>query len=232
MISASEKFSKTQYRTYFGECPTTAIGNMTLELVKNFEENGRSLRLMKEKIVKEQFKKKFYLSEYKINYNPLTKYLTFSYDCPRPLMKVSLYSKHGALSGQAILVESGELFNLSYEYLLRKEKKLKSELPSLAIPTENLNEKVGLVISNMIKNLDRKIKNKLSEVILDDDGDLTIIFSFTNQPLSAFFGKNNWQEKSNKLQRIISYMKAKKRLPTIVNLTNSKKVVVKFSDRF
>jgi hypothetical protein len=43
-------------------------------------------------------------------------------------------------------------------------------------------------------------------------------------------GADLWEEKLTKLTKIIGYVQKSKRYPGSINLVNSKKVVVKFSD--
>jgi hypothetical protein len=80
--------------------------------------------------------------------------------------------------------------------------------------------------------MDLDFRKTLSEVILGTRGNLTIILSLKGRPSSAFLGKDSWTEKTLKLQKIIRFLGEKKKTPSIINLTNSKKVVVKFNDRF
>ena len=58
-----------------------------------------------------------------------------------------------------------------------------------------------------------------------------MILSFGGRPTTAFLGDDYWSEKIGKLSKVIDYMKEKKSIPTIINLTNSKKIVVKFTDK-
>jgi hypothetical protein len=43
-------------------------------------------------------------------------------------------------------------------------------------------------------------------------------------------GLDEWEEKVAKLDKIVNYMELKEKIPAVINLTNSKKVVVKFRD--
>ena len=55
--------------------------------------------------------------------------------------------------------------------------------------------------------------------------------SVGRKPSSAFLGKEYWDEKVAKLGSIMNVMKSKKTIPAVINLTNAKKVVVKFTDK-
>ena len=80
--------------------------------------------------------------------------------------------------------------------------------------------------------MDPMIARSISEVILSEEKNLTIILSLRNTPSSVFLGKDNWTEKVRKMERVVKYLDKKRKIPAIINLTNSKKVVVKFSDKF
>ena len=218
------------YRTYFGQCPTMAVGKLTLQLVKIFEQK-KSLRAVKEKILMDNLKEKYYISSYNIHYDPLIKLLKFSFECPRPLVKVQIYKQSGLKSYNAILVDNGQLFDPNYEVLLRSENMLSGNLPFLALPIGKLDQEVQERVAFILKKMGPPLKENLSEVIINEENDLTVIFSFAGRPSSAFLGKGYWQEKSEKLEKIISYMTEKKQIPSIINLINMKKVVVKFSDK-
>jgi hypothetical protein len=60
---------------------------------------------------------------------------------------------------------------------------------------------------------------------------LTIIFALGGKATSVFMGGDLWEEKLLKLKKIVGYVGKNKRYPTSINLVNSKKVVVKFSDK-
>ena len=84
-------------------------------------------------------------------------------------------------------------------------------------------------IADHVKNMGTNFRKNLSEVIVNEDDELTIILSLNGTPSSAFLGKENWSEKIKKLKKIVNFMEKKGRIPAVINLTNSKKVVVKFS---
>jgi len=220
---------KVKYRTSFGKCPSRAAGTFTLKLVKEFERNS-SLRTVKSLISRERLQEKHYVSDYTINYDPMKGMLSFIYDCPSPLMKVQIYKENGLESYEAILVESGKLYDPTYEVLLRSEKKLDYSLPFLAIPVGDMDKDVQRKITSIVSGLSLPFRKQLSEVIISDSKELTMIMSVKGQPSSVFLGREDWSEKVTKLTKIIGYMSKKKKVPTIINLTNPKKVVVKFNE--
>jgi hypothetical protein len=225
------KKNKYKYRTSFGTCPSRTAGSFAFQLMKIFEEE-RSLKKLKERITKEKLDSKHYVSSYKVKFNPLKNSLFLSFECPKPLMKVQLYKKNGLESYEAILVDNGELIDPTYEVLLRSEKKLKKALPFLALPIQKMDKGIQLSLTDLIKNMDPIISRSISEVILSEERNLTIILSLRNTPSSVFLGKDNWTEKVRKMERVVKYLDKKRKIPAIINLTNSKKVVVKFSDKF
>jgi hypothetical protein len=153
-------------------------------------------------------------------------------DCPDPLMKVQIYKANGIDSYEAILVDSGELFDPTYEVLLRTEKKLSYALPYLAIPVGELEKETQWKITRVVNSMEESFRRKISEVILNERGELTVILSLRGNPSSVFMGKEEWIDKTMQLKKIVKYMESKKKIPAIINLTNSKKVVVKFNSKF
>ena len=129
-------------------------------------------------------------------------------------------------------MDSGRLVDPTYEVLLKGEDKLKHPLPYLAIPVGEMDHKVQARIAKMVKKMSPSFKQKLSEIILQLDKELTIILSIDQNPSSVFLGDKNWEGKIAKLERVVNFMQEKQRIPTIINLTNSDKVVVKFNGRF
>tara|TARA_B100001971_G_scaffold213155_1_gene245546 strand:- start:135458 stop:136192 length:735 start_codon:yes stop_codon:yes gene_type:complete len=229
LYSATNKQKKVQYKTFFGSCPSRVAGKLTLDLVSEFEKN-RSLLEIKEKIVKDKLDEKHFLSTYSINYHPVENLLKFKFDCPKPLLKAQIYKKNGDEFYTAILVDNGKFVDPTYEVLLRSEKKLNHQLPHLAYPVSLIDSGIESEIKDLVSKFNKEYKGKISEIIVDDNKKLTLIFSINRRPTSAFLGAEYWGEKVGKLIKIIDYMKEKKTIPAVINLTNSKKVVVKFSD--
>jgi len=219
-----------KYRTDFGSCPSRTAGGLAIKLIKIFEQS-KSLREVKKEIIFSNLSKKYFLSEYNIKFNPIDNSLALSFDCPKPLMKAQIYRENGEESYDAILVDNGTLVDPTYEVLLRSEKKLIKPLPYLALPVGNLDKSIREDLTAIINGFGEKFMNNISEVIISEDDTLSIILSIKGQPSSIFLGKGRWPEKSQKLMKIISYMGLKKKIPAIINLTNAKKVVVKFNDR-
>ncbi|MAE58695.1 MAG: hypothetical protein CME69_07430 [Halobacteriovorax sp.] len=219
---------EVKYKTSFGYCPSRAAGKFTLKLVKNFEEK-KSLRSMKKVIHSDRLKEKHFISDYKIKHDPIDGTLSFRFNCPKPLMKVQIYKDNGLESYEAILVDNGMLYDPTYEVLLRGEKKLDYDLPFLAIPVGEMEKDVQEKITTIVGSMDLAFRKKLSEVIVNDSKELTMILSIKGSPSSVFMGKGEWDKKVNKLTKIVSYMSSKRRIPAVINLTNPKKVVVKFN---
>lgn len=221
--------SSVHYKTKFGSCPSKAAGKLTLQLIKEFDKN-RSLLDIKKKIVDEKLEDKFFLSSYRVMYDPLQEMLRFEFDCPKPLMKVQIYKKDGEEYYTAILVDSGKLFDPAYEMLLRSEKILDRKLPHMALPVKLIDTDIHKKLTSLLNKVDEKFVRNISEVIVNEKKELTIIMSVGRKPSSAFLGKDYWGEKVEKLDNILSVLEKKKTIPAVINLTNPKKIVVKFTD--
>ena len=231
-LGPTEQFNaELSYRSNLGKCPTRPAGTMALQVVKTFEQT-HSLRAVKLKMMSEKWSDKYFVSDYKIKYDPFSKVLDLNFNCPEPLMKVQIYRKDSAESYEAILVDNGQLFDPTYEALLRSEKKLTHDLPYLSMPVGEMEDSVQIDVTNLVKEMRPGLRSKLSEVILNDTKELTIILSINGHPSSVFMGLDEWSDKLVKLDKIVNYMELKEKIPAIINLTNSKKVVVKFNDKF
>lgn len=231
LFASFQNRKDVKYRSSFGECPSRAAGRLTLKLVKEFERT-QSLREVKKLIIRDDLVSRHFLSSYNISYDPLKEVLNLKFKCPLPLMKAQVYKKGGIDSYEAVLVENGDLYDPTYEVLLRTEKKIKNELPYLAVPVDSMEDGTVKKLALIISEFKPIIKENLSEVIISDKKELTIILSIRGRPSSVFLGSTGWEEKVLKLTKIVDYLTLKKKIPAIINLTNSKKVVVKFSDKF
>lgn len=230
-LATSKKYFEEEihYRTMFGSCPSKIVGRLALTLMKEFEKK-KSLLDVKKKIIDEKLEDKYFLASYKVDYNPLHKMIKFQFDCPKPLMKVQIYKNDGEEFYTAILVDNGKLFDPTYEVLLRSEKILTGQLPRMAIPANLINSEIHMRLTSLFNRLGTGFVKNISEVILNESEELTIILSIGRKPSSAFLGKEFWKEKVLKLNEIVKHMANKKTIPAVINLTNSKKVVVKFSE--
>jgi hypothetical protein len=220
---------KLKYKTFFNKCPSKIGGKLTLTLIREFEKNN-SLKDVKSLIVNDKLDEKYFLSNYKINYDPLQNKLNFNFECPEALMKVQIYKTNGDEYYTAILVDSGKLVDPTYEVLLRGEKKLEKKLPELALPVSALDDDIHRRVTELVASLTPDFRKNISEIIISENKELTMILSIRRRPSSVFLGKDYWSEKVGKLVKVVAYMRKKKSVPSIINLTNSKKIVVKFSD--
>ena len=232
LSSVPERFTQknVNYRTYFGDCPSKSSGMITLILMKEFEKN-HSLKEVKEKILSEKLDEKFFLSDYRISYNPVVKTLRIHFECPEPLAKVQVYRTNGQEHYSAILASNARMYEPQYENLMRAEKKLNHSLPLMAISMDLLEGSAPTELANFIKKIDIDLRKQISEIILSKNSELTIIFALGGKATSVFMGADLWEEKLSKLTKIVGYVGKNNRFPTSINLVNSKKVVVKFSDK-
>lgn len=227
-----DKFTQKNinYRTYFGECPSKSSGMLTLILMKEFEK-AKSLRDVKEKILNEKLDEKYFLSDYRISYNPVIRTLRINFECPEPLAKVQVYKPNGEEHYSAILGDNARMYEPHYENLMKAEKRLTHHLPLLAISMNQLEGSAPTDLANFIKKMEVDLRKQISEIIVSKNNDLTIIFALGGKATSVFMGADLWEEKLTKLTKIVGYVGKNKRFPSSINLVNSKKVVVKFSDK-
>lgn len=219
-----------QYKTYFGSCPSKSSAIFALTVMKEFEKE-HSLKDVKERIIKEKLDEKYFLSDYRISYNPVIKTLRVSLECPEPLAKVQVYKANGEEHYSAILGENAKLYEPQYENLMKMDKKLTHNLPLLAVSTEQLNGDAPTNLARFIKLMEMDLRTQISEIILSKNNDLTIVFALGRKATSVFLGAELWDDKLTKLHKIVGYVTKSKRFPSSINLVNMKKVVVKFSDK-
>lgn len=229
LVFCSSAYSKQKYRTYFENCPSRTAGKLTLELLNSYEKN-QSLYQLKNLIDSQKMMERSFVSQYHISRDPLGKQLNFSYKCPLPLYKVQVYTLKGDHTYSAILAETGQLLDPTYEVLLRRENKLSVDLPTLSLTKAEDNSKAQQLIADIHQSLPEKFRQNFSEIIVNEEQEMTVILSIKGHPTSAFLGKDFWGEKVEKLRKIVSYLESKKKIPALINLTDRKKVVVKFSD--
>lgn len=216
-----------KYRTSFNECPSRSSGELVILIMKEFEKS-LSLKSVKEKFLSEKWADKYFLSHYNINFNPISKTVRINLECPLPLVRVQVYKENGAEHYSAVMVSTGKLFDPSYEMILKAEKLLKTDLPSLAIPVKELEGQAHENFTRFASRLDSNIRSKISEIIINENKELSIIFSLGSRTTSVFLGHDLWETKLDKLIKIISYVEKSHKYPQTINLTNVKKVVVKF----
>ena len=113
---------------------------------------------------------------------------------------------------------------------MKAEKKLTHNLPLLAISMEQLQGDAPTTLSKFIQKMDKDLRRQISELIINKNHELTIVFALGRKATSVFMGADLWEEKALKLGKIVGYVSKNKRYPSSINLVNAKKVVVKFSD--
>lgn len=217
------------YRTYMGQCPSKSSSMFAMAVMKEFEKK-HSLKDVKEKIIKEKLDEKYFLSDYRINFNPVVKILRMNLECPEPLAKVQVYKTNGEEHYSAILGDNARLYEPGFENLMRAEKKLITNLPLLALTLEQINGDAPTSIATFIKLMEKDLRNQIAEILINKNNELTIVFALERRATSVFMGADLWEEKLTKLTKIIGYVSKNKRYPSSINLVNAKKVVVKFSD--
>jgi hypothetical protein len=230
--SVPESFTQKniKYQTYIGECPSKSSGLLSLIIMKEFEK-AKSLKDVKEKMLSEKLDEKYFLSDYRISYNPVINTLRINLECPEPLAKVQVYKQNGDEHYSAILGANAKMYEPQYENLMKSEKRLGHNLPLLAITTEQLESNAPTELAYLIKLIEIDLRKQISEIIINKNKELTIVFGLGGKATSVFLGADLWEEKVPKLTKILAYVTKSKRYPSSINLVNAKKVVVKFSDK-
>jgi len=218
--------TKTQYVLNFNSCPMKSSGDLAILLAKEFDGTG-SLYKLKKKIIDERYKEIYFLSDYKIDYNPITKKLYFEFNCPGLIAKIQI-TKEGGGSFVGSLVDTGDVLDPHYEVLLKREKIMNTPIPYFAISLKNLSQQKHLGVVKLLKQMHPKMYQQISEVILNDEEELTLILKSKTKATTVLFGKEYWDDKISKLIKIQEHFSQKEKMPSIVNLTSNKKVVVRF----
>jgi hypothetical protein len=221
------KHNNMTYRTYFGACPDRSSSDLVIQIVKIFEKNY-SLKEVKEKIVSEKWQEKYFLNDYRLSYHPIKKQLSVHFHCPKPLARVQVYKDNGQEHYTATLTVGGKLFDPSYEVLMKNEKKLMFDLPALVMSIQLINSGEQAKIADFLHLLKDSFLKRTSEIIYNDRFELTLIMNNSLSTTSIFLGKDLWDHKLSKLEKILTYMDRSQRNPSVINLSHSKKVVVKF----
>ncbi|MBF0311871.1 MAG: cell division protein FtsQ/DivIB [Oligoflexia bacterium] len=224
----AENSSNIKVRTSFGDCPTRLIGNLTENLFEEFNKR-MSLLDIKKKILVEDLQKKNFISSYEIKYDPLLQILEFKYNCPLPRSLVMVYEKDWNELYRAVLGNNGKLYDPTYEVILREEKKLNHELPMLSFPASEADNELQMQITQILNDVrHNKLTKKISEILINQDKELTIILSYKGRTINVFMGTDQWKEKLEKIEKITEHMALNRNLPTTINISNPKKIVVKF----
>ena len=103
--------------------------------------------------------KKYFLKDYHIDYNPISKHFRFHFDCPKPLLKARIYDRKLKKSYSGILGNHGEMMDPSFEVVLRQEKMLSSKLPFMAINWDDLVAKKQIKIVQLMDLFSEKLKS-------------------------------------------------------------------------
>ena len=154
------------YRTFIGECPSKSSTSFAMIVMKEFEKK-HSLKNVKEKILNEKLDEKHFLSDYRINYNPIIKTLRINLECPEPLVKIQVYKPNGDEHYSAILGDNGKMYDPGYENLMKAEKKLTNNLPLLAISMKQLEGDAPTELARFIKLMEKGLRDQVSEIIMN-----------------------------------------------------------------
>lgn len=222
------KNTETQYSLNWGNCPVKTSGDLAIILAREYDKS-HSLFDLNKKIQAENWKEQYFLSSYEISYDMFRKKLSFNFNCPRILLRVQIFKNSGDNYYSGVLVDTGDVYDPNYEVILRREGVIQKKLPFLAMSLNDINEKKHLKVINLLNRFPRKLYDQLSEVVVDQNQELTLIMRNDEKVSSVFFGDDYWDDKLNSLIKINDYFITKQKYPSQINLTSNKKIVVKFS---
>lgn len=236
--------AKTNIQINYGYCSPRLSAELGSHLDDEFQKN-HSLYDVKKLILEKNLMANYFLSKYNVAYSPYTKKLKFQFECPFPLVRMNIYK--GIELGEsygAILGDDGKLYSLEYEMLLKREGRLVNALPTLAFPYSFMETTTQVKLTEFIKEFPIELRPHVSELILNNKKELMIILSIDEKTSNVYLGegvegwndeavsglktKLAWEEKLLKLKKIASYMQQNHQYFKHINLTNPKKVVVKF----
>ncbi len=233
LFSSTLNAKNFSYKSFFGACPTRPASEFALLIAKRFEEK-QSLGDLKKFLENGHHAERYFVSNYKIDFDPLYESIAIKLDCPNPIYRVTFYSPKGARPtsyDDLILASDGNFYNKVFADFLSDEGKLTKKLPTLALPESKYGRALWSGLKRVATNIyGLEMEKSLTELIVNKDGTLTLILSVKSHPVSVFFGKTEWDEKIQKLERLVTFSEGQQRIPAIVNMTNAKKVVVKFSE--
>jgi hypothetical protein len=172
-------------------------------------------------------KNTFYLA-IRSSFNPIKNFVKIDLECPKPLARVQVYHLNGKEHYSATMTKGGKLFDPAYETLLKNEKIIKSDLLSLVLPIEVINQSGHEKVARFLELIDPSLTGRISEIIISKSGSMTMIFSSLSKPTNVFMGEDLWEDKLIKLTKVIHFMDKANKRPSMINLTSLKKVVVKF----
>lgn len=225
------KESGMYYQTYFNSCPRQHVGKLVLEIINELRSDP-SLIKIKRKMKEEKWEQRYFLSSYEIKVDPIRNMVGLKFQCPHPIFRVH---QVGNLQDafESVLVDNGDLFDTTYEYLYYEDKNKSKDLPYLSLPSPiSQNTDLAKEIAILQKKYGQFFKTNLSEIIINESNEMTLIFSHEQGSSAAFLGKTPWDEKVQRLQKIIAHFSHLRKIPSHINLLNPKKVVVKFSYNF
>jgi hypothetical protein len=157
-------------------------------------------------------------------------------NCSRPLFRVH-FKNNDLEIFEKTLAEDGHLYGPHYEYLYYHDRNVnkknrthnKVDLSYLTIAEKHReNKKFFSEIKNLFQLQQYFFKRYVSEVIFDDDDMLTFVLRHSGGSSVVYFGKNLWVDKLQALKSIMTTFEKKNVLPHLLDLTDLKKVVVKF----
>lgn len=218
---------KNKVSVDYSICPKSPASDFVFKTSEFFEENGKSLKKLKQHISDKMYKRKYFLSDYKINYNPIKKTLMYFLNCSKPILKLSSLNKDGRSAYDIILTKDGATHDPSYLAYAKADGLIK-EVPRVSLPSEMVTDKNKRELVLLTRNVNNQKNIPLREIIYSSKKDLVMLIGEKDEIISVFLGESFWPEKIKKLEKIMSYMVDKKKRPSQINIVDIEKIVIKF----
>lgn len=222
-----QSFSLIKYRTSFGNCPTHLVGKLTLNLVDLYSKD-RSLYKIKQWMLEQEIKKKYFLSHYGVRVHPLKNEMDLNFECSPPVFRVNFFENNFRTPQQSLVLnEDGEFVDPTYLYFLAEENKVPSFIPEVSLQkNESSDEILKKLLQFLVKR--KLLMKEISEIIVQNDNKIFMTISINAQPIWVVIGEKGLEKKFKQLEKIVEYIKVQKKVPSTMNLSNSQKITIKF----
>jgi hypothetical protein len=221
-------FSGIRYEVQTNLCPKSHVQHLINKIKRSYDEH-QSLYDLKKQFLSENWSTQYFLSFYKIEYFPFVKKVAVQLDCSQPLFRVHFKQNSHELY-EKTLAENGQLYDPNYEYLYYKDQDVPVQLSYLTIDEKHRENKIFFIqIKNLVKTQKVFFQKYIAEAIFDEGDSLTFIIRHSQGSSVAYLGKSDWNKKLHILKKMMMNFEMQGQIPVLMNVSNLKKVVVKFT---